>query len=250
MKQTMFSKVLSAVACVLMLCIWAPTLAVADQAQYIYDDLGRLSKVIDGQGNVATYNYDAVGNLLSITRSTGGVGAPTVTGITPNSGAAGATVNISLAGTNLTGASLATNNSGILVRNVLTTPTSITATFQITFSAPPGAATVTVATTTGSATTSFTGEGKGDSNCLDCQARRGAPAYSEARMPQLTDQRSRPPNSVSHPCDAGSMAHATVRACSECRRDDPRCPTVFEDLGYVGLSRLGCLKTHRERTPT
>ena len=44
----------------------------ADQAQYIYDDFGRLSQVIDGQGNVATYNYDAVGNLLSITRNTGG----------------------------------------------------------------------------------------------------------------------------------------------------------------------------------
>jgi len=91
---------------------------------------------------------------------------------------------------------------------------------------------------------------KGDSNCLDCQARRGAPAFSETRMPQLTDERFRPPNSVSHPCDAGSMAHATVRACSEFRRDDPRCPTVFEDLGYVGLSRLGCLKAYRERTPT
>ena len=35
----------------------------ADQAQYIYDDLGRLSQVIDGSGNVATYTYDAVGNL-------------------------------------------------------------------------------------------------------------------------------------------------------------------------------------------
>lgn len=28
----------------------------ADQATYIYDDLGRLSQVIDGQGNVATYS--------------------------------------------------------------------------------------------------------------------------------------------------------------------------------------------------
>ena len=43
----------------------------ADQATYIYDDLGRLSQVIDGQGNVATYRYDAVGNLFSITRNTG-----------------------------------------------------------------------------------------------------------------------------------------------------------------------------------
>jgi YD repeat-containing protein len=65
------------------LCLAAPVVAFADHARYIYDDLGRLVQVIDGQGNVATYNYDAVGNLLSITRSTGGVGAPTVTGLTP-----------------------------------------------------------------------------------------------------------------------------------------------------------------------
>jgi len=58
----------------------------ADQAQYIYDDLGRLSQVIDASGNVATYTYDAVGNLLSITRNTGGIGAPTITGMTPNTG--------------------------------------------------------------------------------------------------------------------------------------------------------------------
>lgn len=77
MKQMVFSRVLTVVACVLMLCALVPTLAVADQAQYIYDDLGRLSQVIDGQGNVATYTYDAVGNLLSISRNTGGVGAPT-----------------------------------------------------------------------------------------------------------------------------------------------------------------------------
>lgn len=124
-----FQKVLSVLICVLLLCVSVSRPTVADQAQYIYDDLGRLSQVIDGSGNVATYTYDAVGNLLSITRNTGGVGAPTITAFTPNTGNAGASVNISLTGTNLTGASLATNNPGILVRNVLTTPTSITATF-------------------------------------------------------------------------------------------------------------------------
>ena len=51
----------------------SPALVSADQATYIYDDLGWLSQVIDGQGNVATYTYDAVGNLLSIVRNTGGV---------------------------------------------------------------------------------------------------------------------------------------------------------------------------------
>jgi YD repeat-containing protein len=105
----------------------------ADQAQYIYDDLGRLSQVIDGQGNVATYTYDAVGNLLSITRNTGGVGAPTITAITPNTGNAGASVNVSLTGTNLTGAALGTDNPGILVRNVVTTPTSMVLPFTSSF---------------------------------------------------------------------------------------------------------------------
>ncbi|CUS34625.1 RHS repeat protein [Candidatus Nitrospira nitrificans] len=32
--------------------------------------------MIGEQGYVATYQYDAVGNLLSLTRNTGGVGAP------------------------------------------------------------------------------------------------------------------------------------------------------------------------------
>lgn len=36
--------------------------------QYFYDDLGRLVKVVDTAGNVATYPYEAMGNLLSITR--------------------------------------------------------------------------------------------------------------------------------------------------------------------------------------
>ena len=67
------TKVLSVVTCALLLCASVPTPTIADQAQYVFDDLGQLSQVIDGQGNVATYTYDAVGNLLSIPRNTGGV---------------------------------------------------------------------------------------------------------------------------------------------------------------------------------
>ena len=72
----------------------SPALVAADQATYIYDDLGRLSQVIDGQGNVATYSYDAVGNLLSIARNTGGVSAPTITAFTPNTGNAKAAIRL------------------------------------------------------------------------------------------------------------------------------------------------------------
>jgi YD repeat-containing protein len=38
--------------------------------RYIYDESGRLVGVIDPAGDAAAYNYDATGNLLSITRST------------------------------------------------------------------------------------------------------------------------------------------------------------------------------------
>jgi YD repeat-containing protein len=99
MKQMVLQKLLSVVACMLMFCAFAPMLISAAQAQYIYDDLGRLSQVIDGQGNVATYQYHAVGNLLSITRNTGGVGAPTITAFMPSTGNAGASVSVSLTGT-------------------------------------------------------------------------------------------------------------------------------------------------------
>jgi hypothetical protein len=50
MKQIVFLKVLMVVACMLMLCASVPTFGVADQAQYIYNDLGCLSQVIDGHG--------------------------------------------------------------------------------------------------------------------------------------------------------------------------------------------------------
>ena len=44
MKQMMCPRVLMVVACVLMLCLSVPTMAVPDQVQqYIYDDLGRLA---------------------------------------------------------------------------------------------------------------------------------------------------------------------------------------------------------------
>jgi len=64
-----------------MLCSF-PFQISADQAQYFYDELGRLVGVIDGQGNIASYEYDAVGNLLSISRSP--VATPAITGVSPN----------------------------------------------------------------------------------------------------------------------------------------------------------------------
>lgn len=45
-------------------------LVLADQSLYLYDDQERLIGVADSAGATAVYNYDAVGNLLSIDRLT------------------------------------------------------------------------------------------------------------------------------------------------------------------------------------
>ncbi|MBK9308799.1 MAG: RHS repeat protein [Nitrospira sp.] len=57
MKPMILSKLLTAVVCVLMLGAVVPTQAVADQAQYIYDDAGRLRAVIDPASDTAIYAY-------------------------------------------------------------------------------------------------------------------------------------------------------------------------------------------------
>ena len=63
---------------------------------YVYDDLSRLVGVIDQDGNVATYTYDAVGNILRIDRFDGsGVpGSVAITLVTPARGQVGSTVQI------------------------------------------------------------------------------------------------------------------------------------------------------------
>ena len=60
--------------------------------RYIYDDLGRLSKVIDPSGNVATYIYDPLGNILEIRHSV--IEPLAIFGFTPSRGAPSDTVTI------------------------------------------------------------------------------------------------------------------------------------------------------------
>jgi YD repeat-containing protein len=62
------------------------------QVTYTYDQLGRLIGVRDPSGNTATYKYDAVGNIVSISRTAAGQVA--VLGFTPGGGAAGTPVTV------------------------------------------------------------------------------------------------------------------------------------------------------------
>src|SRR5438132_545519 len=127
-----------------------PAAISADTSKYFYDELGRLAAVIDGQGNVAVYTYDAVGNLVSIQRftSSGGGGTIGIFVVTPGSALVGATVQIQGFGFSPTASNNQVNFDGTPATVSSATANSITTTV------PAGATTgpITVTNTNGTAT--------------------------------------------------------------------------------------------------
>ena len=123
------------------------SLSYADQAQYLYDDQGRLTSVTDSTGALAVYNYDAVGNLLSIDRFT-----PPGSGIgiyltAPNKGSATTLVVIQGYGFSATPANNTVKFNGIATTVTAATPNRLTVTVPA--SATTGS--VSVTTTAGTA---------------------------------------------------------------------------------------------------
>ncbi|MBI1820879.1 MAG: IPT/TIG domain-containing protein [Nitrospirae bacterium] len=66
----------------------------ADQANYFYDELGRLVGATDGQGNMAVYTYDTVGNLLSIQKYSSSASGIGIFLLLPSKGVIGTQVEI------------------------------------------------------------------------------------------------------------------------------------------------------------
>ncbi len=58
---------------------------------YVYDEVGRLIAVIDPAGDTARYSYDAVGNVLSISRYSSST--LSLISFSPTSGPIGSNVN-------------------------------------------------------------------------------------------------------------------------------------------------------------
>jgi len=113
---------------------------------YIYDQLGRLVGVIDPSGNTAAYSYDAVGNLLAITRYSST--QISLINFSPTQGPVGTTVTISGSGFSTTisqdtvtfNGTTATVTSASINSLVVTVPTGAS-TGQIQVTSPAGTAT-------------------------------------------------------------------------------------------------------------
>jgi sugar lactone lactonase YvrE len=98
-----------------------------------------------------TVSDNAPGSPQTVSLSGTGIGPPTLTSISPNSGAQGTAVAVTLTGTSfISGATVSINNAGVTVSNVsVVSSTQISATFTIAATATVGAANVTVTTSAG-----------------------------------------------------------------------------------------------------
>ncbi len=132
-------------SCLVMTTGWSadPVRAQQPAVTYVYDDLGRLSRVVElGTGSCAAYEYDAVGNLVSISRQSNCLVAPSVTGISP-----AATQNcFVVAGQNLLGATVSADIPGVSTTDLAATPTSVN--FCLSTQAPVCSLSGTVTVTT------------------------------------------------------------------------------------------------------
>ena len=115
---------------------------------YLYDELGRLKAVITPSGDAAVYNYDAAGNIVSITRET--ASNVSIIEFTPDKGPVGTSVTIYG-----TGFSLTPIQNSVSFNGVAATVTAASAT-QLIVAVPSGATTgpITITTPNGSAVSS------------------------------------------------------------------------------------------------
>lgn len=105
---------------------------------YLYDDLGRLVRVIRDDGEAASYHYDVVGNVLAITRESGVGQTTSITGTSRPTGEQGSTVPLTVSGTNLIGASVVCTTPGLTAQDVRTDFDQITLQLLIDQTAPTG----------------------------------------------------------------------------------------------------------------
>ena len=122
-----------------------PALVLAQtEKTYIYDELGRLKAVVDPASDTAVYNYDAVGNLLTISRQSSSL--VSIIEFAPKSGPVGTAVSIFG-----TGFSTTPTQNTVTFNGAAAVVTSATAT-EISTTVPSGAITGPISVTVGAST--------------------------------------------------------------------------------------------------
>ncbi|MBI3988018.1 MAG: RHS repeat protein [candidate division NC10 bacterium] len=122
---------------------------------YLYNDLGRLLRVINENNECATYTYDAVGNILSITRATNCLQPPAIESLSQETAKAGDTVCMTITGTNFLGATVTTDNPEVQITRMRVTETSIEVCLVISLFSAIGPTKITITTPAGSVERSF-----------------------------------------------------------------------------------------------
>jgi len=123
---------------------------------YIYDDLGRLVQVVNQNNDCATYEYDAVGNLLRITRSTNCLQPPAIDSLSQDTANAGDTTCITIRGTNFLGATVTSDNPDVQISRVRVSETNIEVCLIISPFASFGTTRIIISTPGGLAQANFT----------------------------------------------------------------------------------------------
>ncbi len=133
------------------------TSSISNTAQYIYDDLGRLSRVVDENGGYAAYEYDAVGNLISISNGTTQEAPPLLQSINPDIFFIDSTTSVVITGQNLlTTREITSDNPALIIRTFSVNDTSLKIEISVPTDALTGGANITVKTVYGSATIGIT----------------------------------------------------------------------------------------------
>jgi|CXWL01.1.fsa_nt_gi YD repeat-containing protein len=140
------------VALILVLSLTGLLPSGASDISYVYDQLGRLMAVIDPATDTALYSYDAVGNLLGITRQNSATLA--IFQFTPDKGPVGTTVTIYGTGFSATPASNTVKFNGTTTSVLTATTTVLTA--NVPAGATNGPISVTVAGVTATSASNFT----------------------------------------------------------------------------------------------
>ena len=127
---------------------------------YLYDDLSRLIRVVNEANECAMYEYDAVGNLLSIRRITNCLRPPTIDSLSQDTARAGETTCIVMTGTNFLGATVTTDNPNVQISRVRISETSIEICLNISSFSAVGPTTITIRTAAGTVARTLTVKGR------------------------------------------------------------------------------------------